>query len=113
MTHEPLNFDPPPMDQMCCPDCSGVFNEKWHLTHDSTCPLGRAMDAMQDADRDWFLAHPRADEYHRAITPAEVASLHAVGVVAEHTDRVHVVQLAPGLRTRRAYCVVTEEERRG
>jgi hypothetical protein len=35
-------------------------------------PAGRSLDAVTDADAEWFAAHPHATFYHRPITSVEI-----------------------------------------
>lgn len=89
-----------------CPDCGAVPDAKNQLRHDETCPSGRALDDVSAADREWFEAHPGADEYWRRPTPVEVESImRSMGKEMpdepyEVVGRVRVRQLAPGVRSR-------------
>lgn len=86
-----------------CPDCSAVVVDQ-KLTHDETCPIGRAIGAITDADRDWFEEHPAATEYRRPVTLAEIIEQRTAGVWPDVrgrvVGRVLVTQIAPGLRMR-------------
>jgi len=82
-----------------CPDCSAVMVDK-HLTHDETCPIGLAIEAICDADRDWFEAHPAATEYRRLVALAEVIEQRTAGVWPDVQGWVVVSQIVPGLRMR-------------
>jgi len=86
-----------------CPDCCAVVVKR-NLVHDQTCPLGRAMDALMDEDRDWFAAHPFATVRHRPATAAERTELCLLGYDdVARLPRVQVVQIRPGLRVRHPY----------
>ena len=75
-----------------------------HLGHDETCPLGLALDAMMDEDRDWFAAHPFAPVRHRPMKAAERTEYCMSGYwEAAHMTHVQVIQLRPGLRARHPY----------
>lgn len=82
-----------------CPDCAAVAVGS-RMAHAETCPLNRGVNLVLDEDRDWFEAHPDAAVRYRPVTPAEVADLLASGC-SRPIGRVMVVQLAPGLRSRR------------
>lgn len=86
-----------------CPDCSAVVVNN-AMTHEDTCPVALGLDAAGSADRDWFLAHPNADEYHRPVTWAEREEQRwFCGAAVEAFTHVHVVQIEPGIRERRLY----------
>ena len=86
-----------------CPDCSADYVDQI-LTHDETCPIGLAIDAICDVDQRWFEAHPEATEYRRPVTTAEVIEQRTAGVWPDVrgrvVGRVLVTQIAPGLRIR-------------
>jgi hypothetical protein len=87
-----------------CPDCAAVASGR-HLTHDETCPLGLAIEAVVADDREWFERRPFAEERWRPITPAETAEIRAFGGIDPGVDptgwRVHISWLADGVRGRR------------
>lgn len=89
-----------------CPDCTGVPapNERGGgtLSHDPGCPVGRALDAMSDADREWFAEHPDAEHYWRDLLPGDlgVSSLACVASLDGRPLRVRVRRLADGVRVR-------------
>ncbi len=86
-----------------CPDCSAVEANR-HLGHDRTCPLGTALDAVMDEDRDWFAAHPFATVRHRPIKTAERTEYRMYGYwEVAHMTHVQVIQLTPGVRLRHPY----------
>lgn len=86
-----------------CPDC-GARSVGNSLTHDETCPVGRAIDTTMDADRVFFEEHPKATEYRRPVTQAEAVELRTSGawpdVPGRAVGRVLVTQIEPGLRRR-------------
>ncbi|NEW49956.1 hypothetical protein GV792_07800 [Nocardia cyriacigeorgica] len=45
------------------------------LTHQETCPLGRAVDKQMDRDRRWFAKRPGALVRSRPISAAESAEM--------------------------------------
>lgn len=87
-----------------CPDCAATA-VRGHLAHQLTCPMGIANDARYDADREWFAAHPWAQEYRRPPHWSELAELKMWGLIPDVTGetigRVTVCQVAPGVRARR------------
>ena len=72
------------------------------MTHESTCPLSGGVKRACDDDRDFFASHPNTSEYYRPITRAEIVDFeYMTGTrVPEWINRVHVVQVAPGVRFR-------------
>lgn len=73
------------------------------LEHLATCPLGRATDAVAEADRVWFEGHPGTTEYRRPVAPGERAEMRlALGLPdgAAVAGTTRVVLLADGLRVR-------------
>ncbi len=92
-----------PDNVIICPDCNATAGGH-HLIHQKTCPLGVAIDQRCDADREWFEAHPRAQEYRRAPHWSEIAELKMweliPDVTGEPIGRVTVSQVAPGVRAR-------------
>ena len=82
---------------MVCPDC-GAKPVNRQFTHQATCPIGLAVDAMMAADREWFEQHPGADHYYRSVTNAEVAEFSILG--ERPVGKVLVHQVEPGLRMR-------------
>jgi hypothetical protein len=88
-----------------CPDCAASWEPGDEgkgplLSHEDTCPLGRAIDAVTNADREWFAQHPEATSNVRPISQAEMTDLALMG--ERHTSRstVEVIQVAPGMRSR-------------
>lgn len=97
------------MDGWDCPDCTGVMNLKKMLRHDSTCPTGRGIDEMSEADREWFEAHPGETEYVRPLHWTERDQLIRSGDLnvprpvpgASLEGETLVMQARPGVRIRR------------
>ena len=88
-----------------CPDCSARLRPDGHggaLAHGDGCPTGAALDAMTEADRAWFAAHPDAAEYTRPLLPGDlgVGSLACVMAADGGALLVRVRQVAPGVRVR-------------
>jgi len=82
------------------------------MHHDDSCPAARGLDAVTDADRQWFEEHPQATEYWRPMTQAEALYDAPYRFLAEYgylptgtclfeQARVQVVSIAPGVRGRR------------
>lgn len=98
MTRRPSPWD--------CPDCAGTLDTEagrdYVLTHSDGCPVGSALDAMSDADRAFFDAHPEADEYWRPLMPGDlgVGSLACMGSTDGKPLRVRVRRIAEGVRVR-------------
>ncbi len=88
-----------------CPDCSAVMVARdRHLEHDETCPLGLALDAVVDEDRDWFAAHPFTTVRHRPLHAVERTEYCMFGYwETAHMTHVQVIQVKPGLRVRHPY----------
>ena len=84
--------------QRCCPDCTARWSNG-RLDHNDTCPRGRAVDTVTEADAAWFKSHPGANEYWRPVTQVEQQEVSLAGR-ARPTGRVCVVQIEPGLRVR-------------
>lgn len=93
---------PAPWDD--CPDCSARLRPDARggtLTHDDGCPTGAALDAMTEADRSWFAAHPDADEYTRPLLPGDLGIGSLSCVLADRAALlVRVRQVGPGVRVR-------------
>ena len=88
-----------------CPDCSAVAIDR-HMGHDDTCPLGLAIDATMEEDRDWFAAHPFAAMRHRKMKPVERSEFCMfMRWEVLHRDDLHVqvISLPGGSRLRRPY----------
>lgn len=89
-----------------CPDCAAAASDDEDggktLKHEQTCPLYGGVQRACDADRDFFASHPNTNDYYRPITRAEIVDFeHMTGNrVPEWVNRVHVVQVAPGVRFR-------------
>ena len=85
-----------------CPDCPAVADPDTKVVqHFDGCPVGRALDEMRDADRQWFVTHPYADRYHRPLMPGDfgIASLH--NIMAAGKVEVHKLNDEATLRYRR------------
>ncbi len=86
-----------------CPDCSAVAVDR-ELKHDPTCPLMLAIEAVVDADRDWFAAHPWATVRHRPLHAVERTEYGMFGYShAARMTHTQVIQVGPGLRARHPY----------
>jgi hypothetical protein len=90
-----------------CPDCAAVAvsdDEEGGgaLVHEQTCPLYGGVKRACDGDRDFFDSHPNTNEYYRPITRAEIIDFgYMTGSrVPKWVDRVHVIQVTPGVRLR-------------
>lgn len=87
-----------------CADCTATAVDG-DLTHDDTCPIGRALDEMSADDRAFFADRPHAPHRVRPIRWVEVQQLRAADLIPAGADlsgwRVLVRQPAPGVRTRR------------
>lgn len=89
-----------------CPDCAAVAESDDKggktLCHEETCPLYGGVEKACDGDRDFFNSHPNADEYYRPITRAEIIDFEYTtgNRIPEWVNKVHVVQVAPGIRLR-------------
>ena len=82
-----------------CPDCCAIRGHRTH--HEATCPLGNAVEAACDADREYFEAHPDEWHYTRAISAAELQTMEHVDPpgAATNPNHVHVMRV-PGGRLR-------------
>lgn len=58
-----------------CPDCgaaaTGGNATGWHMVHEDACPQEAARDRAYEADKEWFINHPRVAERRRRVTPPE------------------------------------------
>ncbi len=81
------------------------------MKHLTSSPL---TDLVCDRDRRWFEAHPGETEYVRAYVPGEIAPDVIAACQLTHGPDlapgalITVVQLAPGVRTRRLMVPDTE-----
>lgn len=75
-----------------CPDCAARFIGT-ELEHEETCPLSAGIEAVCDADRRYFEAHPTEWHYTRAISRAEYQTMLHIDPAGAATepDHVHVV----------------------
>ena len=90
-----------------CPDCAAQVIGS-HLQHEPTCPASAALDAVTDADGDWFAEHPHATYRYRPVSSAEIIEHeHATGVRLPANTKVRVTQVAPGVRFREFFTAVT------
>ena len=84
-----------------CPDCAALSDRGGVLDHRNGCPKARAIDAMQEHDRQWFARHPYADEYRRGLLPGDLG-LDALSTVRNADEvRVQVRLLGPGIFDKR------------
>ena len=76
-----------------CPDCNARF-EGTSLHHEVTCPLGNGVEAVCDADREYFATHPDEWYYTRPISAAERQTMEHLDPVgaATNPDHVHVLR---------------------
>lgn len=85
-----------------CPDCAAVGDpDLMRLEHFDGCPIGRALDAMSAADREWFAAHPGADRYHRPLMPGDLGIASLRCIVASGKVEVRRLDQAANVRYRR------------
>lgn len=88
-----------------CPDCTALFDPvRRFLGHDTTSPLGMALDQDSAADRGALAGRPAGSSYRRPITPTEVVQLraaHGLPDAVEIVGDVEVVAIADGIRVRR------------
>lgn len=87
-----------------CPDCTATL-ERHTLTveHDEGCPVGAEGERVSAADRDFFAAHPWAEEYRRPLAWSEGVALvaaHGLPLGTRLAGRVTVRRVAPGVRVR-------------
>src|SRR5215213_2666312 len=80
-----------------CPDCPAK-GPNWR--HDTTCPVGRALDATSADDRAWFDARPDARTRVRPVRPDERHWLTRNGCRVDPFVYVIVTRIAEGVRTR-------------
>jgi hypothetical protein len=67
-------------------------------------PAGLGIDAMMEADREWFAAHPSADVRYRPMQAAERAEFDMYGYSeTARMTHIQVIQVAPGFRVRHPY----------
>lgn len=89
--------------RLSCPDCNG-HTTSGVLSHASSCPVTRALDAISERDREWFATHPGTTTYRRELMPGDIGVPTLEGVVLGTLDgrppRVVVRQLAEGVRVR-------------
>jgi hypothetical protein len=92
-----------------CPDCSAplFIRGESGTPHDPMCPFSAAIDAVTQADREWFESHPSAAEYYRPMAKIEGVEQAALQFGLTMTPpghqwigRVRVVKVAPDLRIR-------------
>jgi len=88
------------MDDVSCPDCSAVMDADLKMFHDDGCPVAAETEAMTEADRLWFEQHPDAERYFRKARPGDFG-VRTFASMVEPDGKVEVVQLEPGIRTRR------------
>lgn len=90
----------PPEDltNVPCPYCKRRIRDE----HRSDCAGTAALEETSDRDREWFEAHPAASVYYRPVEAGDygLLSLDAL-VFDDDRPRVRVIQLTPGVRTRR------------
>lgn len=95
-----------------CRDCVDETPDVVTFTHSETCPHSALFEAVCDADREWFAAHPAEVEYWRPVTWPEVQDLRAAGILPidlpgalmSFVGNVHVYLIEPpniGARARR------------
>ncbi len=83
-----------------CPDCCAEF-DGLELLHEPTCPLAGGVDAVCDADREYFEAHPSEWHFTRPIAAAELQTMQYFDPAgaATNPNHVHVLRM-PGGRMR-------------
>lgn len=88
----------------CCPDCTATLDrDTLTVEHDEGCPVGAEGDRVSAADRDFFEAHPWAQEYRRPLAWSEgvaLAAAHGLPLGTRLAGRVTVRRVAPGVRAR-------------
>lgn len=86
-----------------CPDCNARPIGR-QLSHEDSCPAGRAYDQGQADDALWFALRSRETIRRRPPHSGEITYLRIIGIIPEGADvhgEVVVIRLADGIRAKR------------